>query len=211
MASTINTYFVLPELRQFLTDRGVMNDELSSVLQELEQGPMKLACMVPTKTKGKTKSGRKSPTKSGYNIYQKEYYPKVKAEHPEMSSAEIITHISSTWKARSDEFKAEFKERAAAFNREQEDASSGVSETSDAEDSGAEASSSKKPVIATKKPDIAAKKPAKAKKPAVEKPDKAKAKKPTKAKKPEASAEEEEEAVPSDVEEHDEFNDEFNF
>ena len=175
MASTINTYFVLPELRQFLADRGVMNDKLSSVLQELERNPAKLAS-----AKGKTKGGRKSPAKSGYNIYQKEYYPKMKAEHPEMSSAEIITHISSTWKARSDEFKAEFNERAAALKREQAESDGSSSGADSGADSGAET------------------KPTKAKKPA-------------KAKKPEAEESADEEAVPSDEEEHDEFNDEFNF
>ena len=139
MASTINTYFVLPDLRQFLTDRGVMNDQLSSVFDELAQGPTKLACMIPTKGKGKNR--RKTSPKTGYNIYQKECHAKVKKEHPEFNSQEVLTYVSSSWKTQSDECKAKYKARATEFNlraagieSDQEDSASSVS---DAESSGA--------------------------------------------------------------------------
>ena len=185
----MTTYFVLPELHQFLEDRGVMNEQLSSVLRELEKDPTKLVSK--TKGKRKTKSGRKTPVKTGYNIYQKEYYAKIKQEHPEFSPKQVIIALGATWTESSAEFKAAFTERADALKREQEDASSGVSETSDAEDSGAEASTSKKPVAK------------KAEKPAAKKPA---AKKAEKAKQPQPQ----EEKVPSDVDDHDEFDDEFN-
>ena len=167
------------------------------MLQELEKDPMKLVSK--TKGKRKTKSGRKTPTKTGYNIYQKEYYAKIKEEHPEFSPKEVIITLGTTWKESSDEFKAAFTERAEALKREQEDASSGVSETSDAEDSGAEASTSKK---------HAAKKPV-AKKPVAKKANQAE--KAEKAKQAEKAQEEpvDKEDVPSDEEEQVEFKDEF--
>ena len=142
MASTINTYFVLPDLRQFLTDRGVMNDQLSSVFDELAQGPTKLACMIPTKGKGKVKNRRKTSPKTGYNIYQKERHAKVKEEHPEFTSQEVLAYVSSSWKTQSDECKAKYKARATEFNLRAAGIESGqddsASSVSDAESSGAE-------------------------------------------------------------------------
>lgn len=69
----------------------------------------------------KNKKERKAPKITGYNVYMREHREVVKAQHPHLTSQQLVTHMATAWKKEYDEeFRQGFNKRAADMQAERD-------------------------------------------------------------------------------------------
>lgn len=132
---------IIAEVGQKIQENELMTDGIQTILDEL---------LASVKQNKRIKKEHK-PRYSGYHLFMKEKRVEVKAEQPEIRPQELTSVVSKAWKVLSDEEKATFNERAAKMKAEMmalsesEGSDSEKTESSKADKPKAESSKAVKP------------------------------------------------------------------
>lgn len=127
---------IINEVGQKIQENELMTDAIQGILDEI---------LASVKQNKRIKKEHK-PRYSGYHLFMKEERVKVKAEQPDIRPQDLTSVVSKAWKVLSDEEKTIFNERAAKMKAEMttisdsEGSDSEKAETSKAETSNVETS-----------------------------------------------------------------------
>lgn len=189
---------IIDEIRAKMENRELTNVKIQELLDEM------LSSVNQNKKLPKRKAEKK-PRISGYHLFMKEERVRVKQEQPDIRPQELTSVVAKSWKTLSDGDKETYNERAKVLKEEQM-----ASEASESSQKTASEASNEKKQPAKKPAKKPTKKPAsEASKPASEaadekKPVKKAVKKPVKKPSPPPPpSDEEDEDIPSIVEEAD--------
>lgn len=105
---------IINEVGQKIQENELMTDGIQAILDEL---------LASVKQNKRIKKEHK-PRYSGYHLFMKEKRVEVKAEQPDIRPQDLTSVVSKAWKVLSDEEKATFNERAAKMKAEMAAASS---------------------------------------------------------------------------------------
>ena len=86
----------------------------------LERDPKSTSKTKPA-TKAKSKAPNKKKIVNCYLLFIEEHRPKIKDDHPTLTSNEITKKLSEAWKALASSDKDRYKAKAAAMNRQNDD------------------------------------------------------------------------------------------
>ena len=124
---------IIAEVGQKIQENELMTDGIQTILDEL---------LASVKQNKRIKKEHK-PRYSGYHLFMKEKRVEVKAEQPEIRPQELTSVVSKAWKVLSDEEKATFNERAAKMKAEMMALSESEGSDSEKTESSTKAESSK--------------------------------------------------------------------
>lgn len=99
---------IINEVGQKIQENELMTDGIQAILDEL---------LASVKQNKRIKKEHK-PRYSGYHLFMKEKRVEVKAEQPDIRPQDLTSVVSKAWKVLSDEEKASFNERAAKMKAE---------------------------------------------------------------------------------------------